>query len=191
MLPLKPRRTAQEVSGARRGRYVYPLPLLLAYRPSHTQHRRGEERDANNLPENSLVALPPYPGTRAVLRDENMLQRLRVQASERDGDPSEREEIFGEVVRLLEMVCREIVVPAEGDHSALARVAVELKLMEGQLAHAPEERLQVWHCSSRLLLFKDWLAGKSQQHTSAPPPSLSNCGQSLLLLVQFVQFPFY
>src|SRR4028118_2059988 len=43
------------------------------------------------------------------------------------------------------MTCGEIVLPAEGDHAALARVAVKLELTERQFAYVREERSLLIH----------------------------------------------
>jgi hypothetical protein len=64
----------------------------------------------------------------------------RLQAGERGGDRSQGEEKVWDVVSLPQVLCREVVVPAEGDHAALARVAVELEVAEGQLVQERQER---------------------------------------------------
>lgn len=53
------------------------------------------------------------------------------------------EKVIGDVVRLPEVACGEVVVPAEGDHAAATSVAVKLELAEGEFAHALEKRLLV------------------------------------------------
>src|SRR5215210_4012534 len=78
MLPLGPRRARQEVGRARLRLYVYPLPLLLAYFSPQAEHARREERDADRLAEDGLVAVPPDACAGAVLRDEHVLQRPRL-----------------------------------------------------------------------------------------------------------------
>ena len=83
--------------------------------------------------------MPPDAGAGAVLGDEHVLKRRRLHAGEGGGRPPEREEEVGDVIRLSELAAREVVVPAEGDHAAPARVAVELELPEGQPAHERQE----------------------------------------------------
>ena len=67
-----------------------------------------------------------------ILRDEHVLQCLGFELGERGGKRTEVEKKLRDVVPLSELTAsREVVLPAEGDHAALALVAVEVKFLEG------------------------------------------------------------
>jgi hypothetical protein len=135
VFPLQARRAAQQVSRAQLCRDIRPLPPFLADLTPQVEHAWREERNADRLAEDGLVAVPPDAGAGALLIHEHVLQLLRLHLGERRGGRSEREEEFGDVVGLPELALREAVVPAQGDDAALARVTIELEVAEEQSAH--------------------------------------------------------
>jgi hypothetical protein len=103
VLPLGLRRARQEVGRARLRLHVHPLPLLLSYLSPQAEHTWREERDADGLTEDGLVAVPPDACARAVLRDEHVLQRPRLKTGERGGRPLKREQEIRDVISLPEI----------------------------------------------------------------------------------------
>ena len=112
----------------------------------------------------------------AQLRDEHVLKLLRLRAGERGGGRSEREEEVRDVVSLPQVLCRKIVMPAEGDHAALSRVAVELEVAEGQLVQERQERGLVFGADQLSSDLYRKPSGRSGAVLRAPlPPKKSNC----------------
>ena len=84
MLPLLARWTSHEISGAGLGDDVHALPPVL-YLPPQAKNTCGAQRDADDLPEDVLVAVPADGRAGRVLGDEHVLEALWLQVRERGG----------------------------------------------------------------------------------------------------------
>src|SRR3954467_7329785 len=138
VLPLAPRRTAQQVCRPWLGGDVDALPSF-ADAPAQPEDARRQQRHADDLVEDVLVAVPSNARAGRVLGDEDVLQCLGVEPGEPGCGNTELAEKCGHVVDLLKVPCAEVVLPPEGHDTPLAGVAMELEVPKRQLADVREE----------------------------------------------------
>lgn len=140
VLPLAPRRAAQQICRPRLQNNVSALPLCTA--PTAQPEKAGGcKGDTDHVPENRAVLVPADGSARLVFRHQDLLQIGRCDICEARGLDAELKQKRWHVVGLLQPTAVEVVPPAKRHHAPLAREAVKLEFLEGQAMDGLQQRL--------------------------------------------------
>src|SRR5215218_8664039 len=85
--------------------------------------------------------MPSYACSSSVFSHENLLEPLRSYAGETTGYLPQGKKERGNVVGLTKHSLIEVILPAEGDHTSFANVALELEFLEWKLPHLRQQPL--------------------------------------------------
>src|SRR5215217_3395525 len=130
MFPVRSRRPSEMVARSRLRDDVNTIPLGI-HLSSEPQHAQSEKRDADNLSEHRLVAMPTNTGVWSILCHKHMLKSIRFDSGERCSDRPEFEKKLGNLIRFAKLASSgKFVLPAERDNTTLTLITVKLELLK-------------------------------------------------------------